>query len=54
MTSQDQERRHAATLQQPGFTVDVQEQETTDPTQDGIVLDQDPVGGHEGASRARR
>ena len=33
------------TLEQSGFTVDVQEQDTTDPQQDGVVLDQDPVGG---------
>jgi eukaryotic-like serine/threonine-protein kinase len=32
-------------LEQSGFSVDVQEQDTTDPAQDGIVLSQDPVGG---------
>jgi beta-lactam-binding protein with PASTA domain len=33
------------TLEQSGFTVDVQDQDTTDPNQDGIVLSQDPPGG---------
>ena len=33
------------TLEQSGFAVDVQEQDTTDPSQDGIVLSQDPPGG---------
>ena len=32
-------------LEQSGFSVDVQQQDTTDPTQDGIVLSQDPLGG---------
>ena len=44
VTSQD-EASAQQTLEQSGFTVDVQEQDTTDPNQDGIVLDQDPVGG---------
>ena len=44
MTSQD-EASAQQTLEQSGFTVDVQEQDTTDPNQDGIVLEQDPVGG---------
>jgi len=44
VTSQD-EASAAQTLEQSGFTVDVQEQETTDPNQDGIVLSQDPPGG---------
>ena len=44
VTSQDQDSA-TQVLQQSGFTVDVQEQDTTDPTQDGIVLSQDPVGG---------
>jgi beta-lactam-binding protein with PASTA domain/predicted Ser/Thr protein kinase len=44
VTSQD-EASAQQTLEQSGFTVDVQEQDTTDPSQDGIVLDQDPVGG---------
>ena len=44
MTSQD-EASAQQTLEQSGFTVDVQEQDTIDPNQDGIVLDQDPVGG---------
>jgi beta-lactam-binding protein with PASTA domain len=33
------------TLEQSGFSVDVQDQDTTDPSQDGIVLSQDPPGG---------
>ena len=33
------------TLEQSGFTVDVQEEDTTDPFQDGVVLKQDPPGG---------
>jgi len=44
VTSQDQASA-TQVLQQSGFTVDVQQQDTTDPTQDGIVLSQDPVGG---------
>jgi serine/threonine-protein kinase len=44
VTSQD-EASAQQTLEQSGFSVDVQEQDTTDPNQDGIVLDQDPVGG---------
>ena len=44
VTSQD-EASAEQTLEQSGFTVDVQEQDTTDPNQDGIVLEQDPVGG---------
>ena len=44
VTSQD-EASAQQTLEQSGFSVDVQEQDTTDPSQDGIVLDQDPVGG---------
>ncbi|HMJ00584.1 MAG TPA: Stk1 family PASTA domain-containing Ser/Thr kinase [Gaiellaceae bacterium] len=32
------------TLERSGFSVDVQEQDTTDPSQDGIVLSQDPPG----------
>jgi eukaryotic-like serine/threonine-protein kinase len=44
VTSQD-EASAQQTLEQSGFTVDVQEQDTTDPSQDGIVLEQDPVGG---------
>ena len=32
-------------LEQSGFSVDVQQQDTTDPAQDGIVLSQDPLGG---------
>ncbi|HEU5065451.1 MAG TPA: PASTA domain-containing protein, partial [Gaiellaceae bacterium] len=33
------------TLEQSGFTVDVVDQETFDPNQDGFVLSQDPPGG---------
>jgi serine/threonine-protein kinase len=43
VTSQD-EASARQTLEQSGFTVDVQEQDTTDPNQDGIVLSQDPPG----------
>jgi serine/threonine-protein kinase len=43
VTSQD-EASATQTLEQSGFTVDVQEQETTDPDLDGIVLSQDPPG----------
>jgi serine/threonine-protein kinase len=44
VTSQDEDSA-IQTLEQSGFTVDVQEQDTVDPTQDGIVLSQDPPGG---------
>jgi eukaryotic-like serine/threonine-protein kinase len=44
VTSQD-ENSATQTLEQSGFTVDVQDQDVTDPTQDGIVLAQDPPGG---------
>jgi eukaryotic-like serine/threonine-protein kinase len=44
VTSQD-EASATQTLEQSGFTVDVQEQEVIDPNQDGIVLSQDPPGG---------
>jgi eukaryotic-like serine/threonine-protein kinase len=43
VTSQDEASATQA-LEQSGFTVDVQEQDTTDPNQDGIVLSQDPPG----------
>jgi beta-lactam-binding protein with PASTA domain/predicted Ser/Thr protein kinase len=42
--SQDEASARQA-LEQSGFSVDVPEQDTTDPAQDGIVLSQDPVGG---------
>jgi serine/threonine-protein kinase len=42
--SQDEASARQA-LEQSGFSVDVQQQDTTDPAQDGIVLSQDPVGG---------
>jgi len=44
VTSQD-EASARQVLEQSGFTVDVQQQDTTDPAQDGIVLSQDPLGG---------
>jgi serine/threonine-protein kinase len=44
VTSQDEESATDA-LERSGFTVDVQEQDTTDPNQEGIVLSQDPPGG---------
>jgi len=44
VTSQDQDSA-SQVLQQSGFSVDVQQQDTTDPAQDGIVLSQDPAGG---------
>jgi serine/threonine-protein kinase len=43
VTSQDEASATEA-LEQSGFTVDVQEQDTTDPNQEGIVLSQDPPG----------
>jgi serine/threonine-protein kinase len=44
VTSQDEESA-TETLERSGFVVEVQDQDTTDPTQDGIVLAQDPPGG---------
>jgi serine/threonine-protein kinase len=44
VTSQDEDSATQA-LEQSGFSVDVQDQDTTDPAQDGIVLSQDPGGG---------
>jgi serine/threonine-protein kinase len=44
VTSQD-EASATQTLEQSGFVVDVLDQDTTDPAQDGIVLSQDPPGG---------
>ena len=44
VTSQDEDAATQA-LEQSGFTVDVVDQETFDPNQDGIVLSQDPPGG---------
>jgi serine/threonine-protein kinase len=44
VTSQDQDSA-TQVLEQSGFSVDVQEEDTTDPLQDGLVLSQDPVGG---------
>jgi serine/threonine-protein kinase len=44
VTSQDEDAATSA-LERSGFAVEVQEQDVTDPTQDGIVLSQDPEGG---------
>jgi serine/threonine-protein kinase len=44
VTSQDEASATQA-LEESGFTVDVVEQDTFDPNQDGIVLSQDPPGG---------
>ena len=44
VTSQDEAAATQA-LEQSGFTVDVVDQDTFDPDQDGIVLSQDPPGG---------
>jgi serine/threonine-protein kinase len=44
VTSQDEATATQA-LEQSGFTVDVVDQDTFDPDQDGIVLSQDPPGG---------
>jgi serine/threonine-protein kinase len=44
VTSQDEDSA-TQTLEGSGFSVDVQDQDTTDPAQDGIVLSQDPSGG---------
>jgi len=43
VTSQDEDTA-TQTLERSGFVVDVQDQETTDPQQDGLVLSQDPPG----------
>jgi serine/threonine-protein kinase len=44
VTSQDEDSA-TQTLEGSGFSVDVQDQDVTDPAQDGIVLSQDPTGG---------
>ena len=44
VTSQDEDAARAA-LETAGFDVVVQDEETIDPTQDGIVINQDPAGG---------
>jgi serine/threonine protein kinase len=44
VTSQDEDAARSA-LESAGFDVVVQDEETTDPTQDGIVLNQEPAGG---------
>jgi serine/threonine-protein kinase len=44
VTSQDEDSA-TQTLEGSGFSVDVQDQDVTDPAQDGIVLSQDPPGG---------
>jgi serine/threonine-protein kinase len=43
VTSQDEDTA-TQTLERSGFIVEVQDQETTDPNQDGLVLSQDPPG----------
>jgi len=43
VTSQDEDTA-TQTLERSGFMVEVQDQETTDPNQDGLVLSQDPPG----------
>ena len=48
VTSQDEEAARSA-LEAAGFDVVVQDEETTDPTQDGIVTNQDPPGGTKAA-----
>jgi eukaryotic-like serine/threonine-protein kinase len=48
VTSQD-EATASATLEGAGFDVVVQDEETTDPSADGIVLSQDPSGGTKAA-----
>ena len=37
------------TLRDAGFRVDVQRTDTADPTQDGVVVEQDPLGGEQAA-----
>jgi serine/threonine protein kinase len=44
VTSYDEDSA-TQTLEQSGFSVDVQDQDTTDPSLDGIVISQDPPGG---------
>jgi beta-lactam-binding protein with PASTA domain/predicted Ser/Thr protein kinase len=44
VTSQDEDTARA-TLEDSGFRVVVQDEDTTDPTSDGLVLSQDPPGG---------
>jgi beta-lactam-binding protein with PASTA domain/predicted Ser/Thr protein kinase len=51
VTSQDEESARGA-LEAAGFDVVVQDEETTDPNQDGIVLSQDPPGGTKAAPGA--
>jgi beta-lactam-binding protein with PASTA domain/predicted Ser/Thr protein kinase len=51
VTSQDEEAARAA-LEAAGFDVVVQDEETTDPNSDGIVLNQDPPGGTKAAPGA--
>ena len=41
----DDEATARQRLENAGFTVNVVDQDTTDPTEDGIVVDQDPAGG---------
>jgi serine/threonine-protein kinase len=44
VTSQDEEAARAA-LERSGFEVVVEDEQTTDPGSDGLVLSQDPEGG---------
>ncbi len=44
VSSQDEDSA-TQVLEQSGFSVEVQDEDTTDPAQDGIVLAQDPAGG---------
>jgi eukaryotic-like serine/threonine-protein kinase len=44
VTSQDEDTARA-TLEDSGFRVSVQDEDTTDPASDGLVLSQDPPGG---------
>jgi len=48
VTSQDEDAARSA-LESAGFDVVVQDEETIDPTQDGIVINQDPPGGTKAA-----
>jgi serine/threonine-protein kinase len=52
VVGEDQETARAD-LQSAGFTVAVVYQDTTDPTQDGLVFDQAPVGGTRAAANSK-
>jgi len=49
VTTQD-EATARSTLETAGFKVEVQDEPTTDPAQDGIVVGQDPAGGTQAAA----